>query len=72
MAVLVALPGLHWKEASAEAVNAIAYATRYHPEWFWRGAQHAPKRTAHYRGSRHRGRHCWHAAATPAEPSPRS
>jgi len=22
---------LSWKEASAEAVNAIAYATRYHP-----------------------------------------
>ena len=31
------------KEASAEAVNAVAYATRNHPEWFWRGAQHAPK-----------------------------
>jgi hypothetical protein len=32
-----------WKEASAEAVNAIAYATRHHPEWFWRGAQHVRK-----------------------------
>jgi hypothetical protein len=31
---------LSWKEASAEAVNAIAYATRYHSEWFWRGAEH--------------------------------
>jgi hypothetical protein len=30
-------------EASAEAVNAVAYATRNHPEWFWRGAQHAKK-----------------------------
>jgi hypothetical protein len=28
---------LPWKEASAEAVNAIAYATRYHSEWFWLG-----------------------------------
>ena len=31
---------LPWKEASVEAVNAIAYATRYHSEWFWQGAQH--------------------------------
>jgi hypothetical protein len=30
---------LSWKEASAETVNAIAYATRHHTEWFWRGAQ---------------------------------
>jgi hypothetical protein len=34
---------LPWKEASAEAVNAVAYATRNHPEWFWRGAQHVAK-----------------------------
>jgi hypothetical protein len=34
---------LTWKEASAEAVNAIAYATRYHSEWFWQGAQHVGK-----------------------------
>jgi len=34
---------LPWKEASVEAVNAVAYATRSHPEWFWRGAQHAGK-----------------------------
>jgi hypothetical protein len=26
-----------WKEASAEAVNAIADATKYNSEWFWRG-----------------------------------
>jgi hypothetical protein len=26
-----------WKEASAEAVDAVAYASRYHSEWFWRG-----------------------------------
>ena len=41
-AVQAVLP-LSWKEASAKAVNAIAYATRYHPEWFWRGAQHVRK-----------------------------
>jgi hypothetical protein len=34
---------LPWKEASAEAVNAIAYATRYHSDWFWKGAQHIRK-----------------------------
>jgi hypothetical protein len=28
---------LPWKEASAEAVNAVAYATRYYSEWFWQG-----------------------------------
>ena len=27
------LPLLSWKKASAEAVNAIAYATKYHSEW---------------------------------------
>jgi len=42
-AVQTVLP-LPWKEASAEAVNAVAYATRYHPEWLWRGEQHAAKR----------------------------
>jgi hypothetical protein len=30
-------PSLTWKEASAEAVNAIAFASSYHKEWFWRG-----------------------------------
>jgi hypothetical protein len=25
---------LTWQEAGTEAVNAVAYATRYHPEWF--------------------------------------
>src|SRR5262245_60217369 len=30
---------LPWQEASIEAAKAVAYATRYHPEWFWRGAQ---------------------------------
>lgn len=36
------------KEASAEAANAIAYATKYHSEWFWKGAQHVRKwRTTH-------------------------
>ena len=47
-AVQQILPLLSRKEASAEAVNAIAYATKYHSEWFWKGAQHLRKwRTAH-------------------------
>jgi len=30
-----------------EAVDAIAYATKYHSEWFWKGVQHLRKlRTA--------------------------
>jgi hypothetical protein len=37
-AVQTVLP-LPWKEASAEAVNAIAYATKFHSEWFWKGTQ---------------------------------
>jgi hypothetical protein len=37
-AVQQVLPLLSQNEASAEAVNAIAYATKYHSEWFWRGA----------------------------------
>jgi hypothetical protein len=41
--VLQVLPMLSWKEASAEAVNAIAYATKYYPEWFWKGAEHLRK-----------------------------
>jgi hypothetical protein len=41
-AVQTVLP-LPWNEASVEAVNAVAYATRYHPEWFWKGAQHSEK-----------------------------
>jgi len=32
-AVLTVLP-LAWEDARIEAVNAIAYATCYHPEWF--------------------------------------
>jgi hypothetical protein len=31
------------KSANASAVNAIAYATRYHSDWFWKGAQHIRK-----------------------------
>jgi hypothetical protein len=38
-----------WNEASVEAVSAVAYATRYHPEWFWRGAQHTEKWRANIR-----------------------
>jgi hypothetical protein len=42
------LPLLSQKEASAEAVNAVAYATKYYPEWFWKGAEHLRKwRTTH-------------------------
>jgi hypothetical protein len=46
--VLTVLP-LPWKEASVEAVNAIAYATRYHSDWFWKGAQQIRK----WRGTEH-------------------
>jgi hypothetical protein len=45
--VLSVLPALTQKEASAEAVSAIAYATKYHSDWFWRGAQH----TKQWRGN---------------------
>ena len=42
------LPQLSLKEASADAVNAVAYATKYQSEWFWKGAQHSRKwRTTH-------------------------
>ena len=30
-------PGLTWKEASAEAVNAVSFASTYHKEWFSSG-----------------------------------
>ena len=47
-AVLGVLPALTQKEASKEAVDAVAYATKYHSEWFWRGREHVKKwRTAH-------------------------
>ena len=47
-AVQQVLTLLSRKEASSEAVNAIAYATKYFPEWFWRGAEHLRKwRTTH-------------------------
>ena len=26
-----------FREASIEAINAVAYATRYHSEWVWQG-----------------------------------
>ena len=44
-AVQQVLPTLSWKEASAEAVNAVAYATRFYPEWFLEGCA-APKEVA--------------------------
>jgi hypothetical protein len=34
-AVQSVLPLLSWKQASAEALNAIAYATNYHSESLW-------------------------------------
>jgi len=37
-AVQSVLP-LTWKEASADAVNAVAYVTKYHSECCWRGAR---------------------------------
>jgi len=43
---VLALP---WKEATVEAVNAIAYATRYRSDWFWKGAEHIRK----WRGTVH-------------------
>jgi hypothetical protein len=30
-------PGLAQKEASAEAINAVAFASMHHTLWFWRG-----------------------------------
>jgi len=41
IAALQTVLSLPWKEARVEAANAVAYTTRNHPEWFWRGAQHA-------------------------------
>ena len=47
-AVLSVLPALTQKEASAEAVNTVAYATKYHSDWFWKRGQHARRwRTTH-------------------------
>jgi len=43
VAAVQSVLSLPWKAASVEAVNAVSYATRNHPEWFWRGAQHAVK-----------------------------
>jgi hypothetical protein len=36
-AVLSVWPELAPQQASAEAVNAVAYAAGNHTEWFWRG-----------------------------------
>jgi len=48
-AVLSVFPTLTQNEASAEAVNAVAYATKYHSDWFWKGAQQIRK----WRGTAH-------------------
>jgi hypothetical protein len=37
MAIHAHHPALSWEEASDESVKAIAYATSFHAEWFWRG-----------------------------------
>jgi len=34
---------LPWGDVSVEAENAVAYAIRYNPRWFWRGATQAEK-----------------------------
>jgi hypothetical protein len=48
-AVLSVLPTLTQNEASAEAIKAITYATKYHSDWFWKGAQQIRK----WRGTSH-------------------
>jgi hypothetical protein len=45
---------LPWQEASIEATNAVAYARRHHPEWFWRGAQQTEKWRANVRDNLNR------------------
>jgi hypothetical protein len=52
VAALQTVLTLPWQEASIEAVNAVTYATRDHPEWFWRGAQHTENRCANVRNRR--------------------
>jgi hypothetical protein len=47
--VLSVLPRLSREEASAEAVNVVANATKYHSDWFWKGAQQIRK----WRGTAH-------------------
>jgi hypothetical protein len=37
VAAVQSVLSLPWKAASVEAVNAIAYASREHAVWFWRG-----------------------------------
>ena len=48
-AVLSVWPTRNQKEAGAEAVNAITYATKYHSDWFWKGALQIRK----WRGTAH-------------------
>jgi len=47
-------PGANDHEAHKAAVAAVAYAMRYHPEWFWRGAQHTEKWRANVRDNLNR------------------
>ena len=34
VAAVQSVSPLSWKEASAEAVNVVTYATKFHSEWF--------------------------------------
>jgi hypothetical protein len=36
-AVQAVRPDLTWKDASAEVVNAISFASTHHGKWFWSG-----------------------------------
>jgi len=52
-AIQTVLP-MPWQEASIDAANAVVYATRYHPEWFWRGGQNTEKWHANVRDNLNR------------------
>lgn len=45
VAAMQALLRLSWNEASAEVVNAIAYAMRYHSEWLEEDKEECPRET---------------------------
>jgi hypothetical protein len=37
MAIRAHPPGMNQKEASDEAIRAVAFASTYHAAWFWNG-----------------------------------
>jgi hypothetical protein len=39
MAIRAHHPGMNQKEASDEAVRAVAFASTYHTAWFWNGVR---------------------------------